>query len=322
MRRGGRWAAGAIGLVAMPWIVAAAVPGQQRYVLHILVFTALYGALALSYDLVVGHVGGLSLAHPAFFGIGAYAAALLSTQARWTFSADLAAAVVAAGSAALLIGVPAFRLAEHSFAIGTLGFALVTQVVATNWVEFTRGPLCVTGIARPEIALGSLRLQVVTLPQYYWLALMAVALTALLYRGLTTFRIGRAFSAVRDNDSLAMSAGINPLKYRMLAFVIGAAVAGGVGALYVHYLTVLCPEELGIGLTVNLLVMLFLGGVGSLRGVLLGAVLVTALPEVLRIAPTWRLVIYGLLLLTIVIRAPEGLDAIVRTVLERRVARR
>jgi ABC-type branched-subunit amino acid transport system permease subunit len=322
MRRGGRWAAGAIGLVAMPWIVAAAVPGQQRYVLHILVFTALYGALALSYDLVVGHVGGLSLAHPAFFGIGAYAAALLSTQARWTFSADLAAAVVAAGSAALLIGVPAFRLAEHSFAIGTLGFALVTQVVATNWVEFTRGPLCVTGIARPEIALGSLRLQVVTLPQYYWLALMAVALTALLYRGLTTFRIGRAFSAVRDNDSLAMSAGINPLKYRMLAFVIGAAVAGGVGALYVHYLTVLCPEELGIGLTVNLLVMLFLGGVGSLRGVLLGAVLVTALPEVLRIAPTWRLVIYGLLLLTIVIRAPEGLDAIVRSVLERRVARR
>src|SRR2546428_46720 len=203
-------------VVAAPWLVAAAVPRQQRYVLHVLIFTALFAALALSYDLVVGHVGSLSLAHPAFFGIGAYAAALLATEARWPFPAGLGAAVLTAGIAALLIGVPAFRLAEHSFAIGTL------------------------------------------------------------------------------------------------CFVTGAAVAGGVGALYAHYLTVLCPEELTIGLTVNLLVILFLGGVGSLRGVLIGAVLFTALPEILRVAPTWRLAIYGLLLLTIVIRAPEGLDAWLR----------
>ncbi len=92
--------------------------------------------------------------------------------------------------------------------------------------------------------------------------------------------------------------------------------------MYAHYLTVLCPEELNIGLTVNLLVMLFLGGVGSLRGVLIGAVLFTALPEILRIAPTWRLVIYGLLLLTIVIRAPEGLDAILRRAASRPAAER
>jgi ABC-type branched-subunit amino acid transport system permease subunit len=307
------WAAGGVVVVAVPWIVAALVPDQQRYVLHILVFTALFAALALSYDLVVGHVGSLSLAHPAFFGIGAYAAALLATEARWPFPAGLGAAVLTAGIAALLIGVPAFRLAEHSFAIGTLGFALVTHIVATNWVEFTHGPLCVTGIPRPAISLGAgLRLQIVTLPQYYWLAVAALGLTAALYRGLTTFRIGRAFTAVRDNEPLAAAAGINPLKYRMLAFVTGAAVAGGVGALYAHYLTVLCPEELTIGLTVNLLVILFLGGVGSLRGVLIGAVLFTALPEILRVAPTWRLAIYGLLLLTIVIRAPEGLDAWLR----------
>jgi ABC-type branched-subunit amino acid transport system permease subunit len=282
-------------------------------VLHILVFTTLFAALALSYDLAVGHVGSLSLAHPAFFGIGAYAAALLATRALWPFPAGLLSAIALAGVAALLIGVPAFRLAEHSFAIGTLGFALVTQIVATNWVEFTGGPLCVTGIPRPSITLGStLRVQVTTLPGYYWLALGALGVTALLYRGLTTFRIGRAFSAVRDNESLARAAGIDPLKYRMLAFVVGAAMAGGVGALYAHYLTVLCPEEMGVGLTANLLVILFLGGVGRLRGVLIGAVLFTALPEVLRVAPTWRLVIYGLLLLVIVIRAPDGLDALLR----------
>jgi branched-chain amino acid transport system permease protein len=98
----------------------------------------------------------------------------------------------------------------------------------------------------------------------------------------------------------------------MLAFAIGGALAGGIGTLYVAYVGVLCPGELGIGLTVNLLVMVFLGGVGSLRGVLIGAAAFTVLPEILRMAPTWRLVVYGLLLLVIVIRWPDGLDAAFR----------
>jgi len=315
-RLGAWFAAGAV-LTAMPWLVGVAFPGQQRYILHILVFTGLFAALGLSYDLVVGHVGSLSLAHSAFFGVGAYAAALLATRAGWPFLGGLAAAIVCAGLAALLIGVPAFRLAEHSFAIGTLGFAIVTHIVATNWVEFTRGPLCVTGIPRPAASVGALRLALTTVPHYYWLALAACALTALLYHGLTTFRLGRAFHAVRDDESLAATAGINPLRYRMLAFVIGAALAGGIGALYAHYITVLCPEELTVALTINLLVILFIGGVGRLRGVVAGAVLFTWLPEILRVAPTWRLVIYGLLLLAIVIKWPEGLDAALR-----RIARR
>ena len=281
-------------LIAVPWIVAAAVPGQQRYVLHVLIFTALYGALALSYDLVVGHVGSLSLAHPAFFGIGAYTAALLATEARWPFAAALSAGIAMAGLVALAVGVPMFRLTEHSFAMGTL--------------DFTRGPLCVTGIPKPQ--LGSLR--IATLPGFYWTGLAAVGLVGLLYHGLTTFRLGRAFHAVRDNETLASAASIDPLKYRMLAFVIGGAVAGGVGTLYVSYVGVLCPGELAVSLSVNLLVMLFLGGVGSLRGVLVGSVAFTALPEILRMAPTWRMVIYGLLLLIIVIRAPDGLEGVIR----------
>src|SRR5262249_20696960 len=203
---------------------------------------------------------------------GPYGGALLATRGPWPFAADLLAAILVAGLAALLIGGPAFRLAEHSFAIGTLGFAMVTQIVATNWVEFTRGPLCVTGIPRPAIDFGAgLRIQITTVPAYYWLGLAALGVTVLVYRGLTTFRIGPPFRAVRDDESLASAAGIDPLRYRMLAFVVGAAIAGGIGALYAHYLTVLCPEEMGTGLTVNLLVILFLGGVGTLRGVLIGA---------------------------------------------------
>jgi ABC-type branched-subunit amino acid transport system permease subunit len=308
---------GALVLVGVPWIVAAVAPGQQRYILHILVLTALWASLALSYDLVVGHVGSLSLAHPAFFGVGAYAAALLATEARWPFLGGLGAAVGLAALVALAVGVPLFRLTEHSFAMGTLAFALVTSIVATNWVEFTRGPLCVTPIPKPE--LGPLR--VATLPQFYWLTLIGLGAVGLLYRGLTTFRLGRALHAVRDNEGLAAAAGVNPRKYRMLAFVIAAALAGGTGALWVGYVNVLCPSELSVSVTINLLVIVFLGGVGSLRGVVVGAVLFTALPEILRVAQTWRLVAYGMLLLAIVIRWPEGLEAGLRRLGRRPAAR-
>jgi len=312
--RATRWVLGSAALVAVPWIAAAVVPGQQRYVLHVLIFTVLYGALALSYDLVVGHVGSLSLAHPAFFGLGAYTLALLATEARWPFAFALPAGIALAAVVALAVGVPMFRLTEHSFAMGTLGFAIVTQVVATNWVDFTHGPLCVTGIPKPQV--GALR--IATLPAFYWMGLATLALVALLYRGLTTFRLGRAFHAVRDNETLAAAASIDPLRYRMLAFVIGGGVAGGIGALYVSYVGVLCPGELTVSLSVNLLVMVFLGGVGSLRGVLVGAAAFTALPEILRMAPTWRMVIYGLLLLVIVIRAPDGLEGLMRRASSRR----
>lgn len=312
MRRAAACALTAV-VVSAPWLVAALIPRQQRYVLHVLIFTALFAALALSYDLVVGHVGSLSLAHPAFFGIGAYAAAILATRAGWPFLADVSVAAVAAAVVAALVGVPLFRLTEHAFAVGTLGLALVASIVANNWVEVTRGPLCITGIPKPVLGLaGGPALAVTTLPGYYALALTTLAAVALLYRGLTTFRLGRAFHAVRDNEPLAAAAGIDPLKYRLLAFTLAAAMAGGIGAVYAHYLSVMCPEEMTIGLTVNLLVIVFLGGVGSLRGVLLGAVLFTALPEVLRLAPTWRLVIYGALLLVVVVRAPEGIERLLR----------
>jgi len=177
----------------------------------------------------------------------------------------------------------------------------------------TRGPLCITGIPKPVLGVvGGSALTITTLPGYYWLALGVLAGVTALYRRLTTFRLGRAFHAVRDNEPLAGAAGISPLKYRLLAFTVAAALAGGIGAVYAHYLSVMCPEEMTIGLTVNLLVIVFLGGVGSLRGVLIGAVLFTALPEVLRLAPTWRLAIYGALLLIVVVRSPEGIESLLR----------
>ena len=238
-------------------------PGQQRYVLHVLIFTALYGALALSYDLVVGHVGSLSLAHPAFFGIGAYTAALLATEARWPFAAALPAGIAMAGLVALAMGVPMFRLTEHSFAMGTLGFALVTQIVATNWVDFTRGPLCVTGIPKPQ--LGSLR--IATLPAFYWMGLAAVGLVGLLYHGLTTVSPRARFPrGARQRDAGRRRVhSYSEVPHDRLRHRRGGG--GGRGRYSTSpYVGVLCPAELAVSLSVNLLVMLFLGGVGKPAG--------------------------------------------------------
>ena len=128
MRRAAACALAAV-VVSAPWLVAVVVPRQQRYVLHVLIFTAFFAALALSYDLVVGHVGSLSLAHPAFFGVGAYTAAILATRAGWPFLADVVGVALAAAAVAALVGVPLFRLTEHAFAVGTLGLAVVASIV-------------------------------------------------------------------------------------------------------------------------------------------------------------------------------------------------
>src|SRR5262245_40080037 len=119
MRRGSALAVGLV-IVSAPWLIAAVAPPQERDVLHVLILAAPFGALALSYDLVVGHVGSLSLAHPAFCGIGAYTAAILATRVGWPFVAAVLGAVLAAATVAALVGVPLFRLAEHAFAVGTL----------------------------------------------------------------------------------------------------------------------------------------------------------------------------------------------------------
>lgn len=298
-------------LLAVPQVV------QLSYLLDVVIVTALYVGLALSYDLIVGHVGSLSLAQPAFYGIGAYTVALLSTRAHWpTLPALLAAASIAAVFA-LLIGVPSFRLSQYSFAIGTLGFATVAGLVAQNFVDLTDGPMCVTGV--PKAAIGGLSFA--TLPSFYYFILAVVIGIFLLTRRLIGSRIGRSFAAVRENEPLASAVGVNPLKYKMLAFSVSAALAGVIGGMYAYYVNVVCPSELSLFITLNLLVILFIGGAGTFRGVVLGAIVVTALPELLRLASTWRLVIFGVLLMVIINVFPEGLEGGIRR-LERRLGRR
>jgi branched-chain amino acid transport system permease protein len=277
---------------------------QLSYLLDVLIVTALYVGLALSYDLIVGHVGSLSLAQPAFYGIGAYSVALLSTRAHWPTPACLVAAAVIAGVLALPIGIPSFRLSQYSFAIGTLGFATVAQLVAQNFIELTDGPMCVTGI--PKAAFGGLSFA--SLPSFYYFILAIVVGIFLFCRQLVGSRIGRSFAAIRENEPLAAAVGVSPLKYKLIAFSLSAGLAGIIGGMYAYYVNVVCPSELSLFITLNLLVILFIGGSGSLRGVVLGAIVATTLPELARVASTWRLVLFGVALLLIINFFPDGLE--------------
>ena len=280
---------------------------QTPYFVGVAITTLMYVALALGFDLIVGRTGLLSLAVAGFFGIGAYAAALVGLHWHGNLPLRLLMGIVAASVAAVLVGIPSFRLSYHSFAMGTLAFALIAQVVALNWIEVTRGPLCLSAIPPANLQLGSWSWAAQGLRDYYYLMLAIAVVTFLIVRQIERTRIGRTLSAIRDDEQLAAGVGTPVLRYKLLAFTLGAGIAGAVGAFYASYASVVCPSELAFVYTVNLIVILFLGGRGTLVGPILAAVLFTAVPELLRATQSWRLVIYGLLIIVGAIYMPEGI---------------
>lgn len=305
-------------LLALPAIIRTLAPGTANYLLNnYAIQSLLWVAFALSYDLSVGHAGTVTLAHPAFFGIGAYAAAVLSTAAGTPFLLNVLVAVILAGAVAFLVGVPFFRLSDVFFAIGTLGFAFMTQIVAQNWQSVTRGALCITQIPRPDVGFGPISVHIGDLAGFYYLILAIAVLTCVVYLALTSGRVGRAFAAVRGDEGLAQTFALNPLVYKMLAFVAGAMLAALIGVFQAHHVSVLCPDALGTFYTLNLLIIVFLGGVGTLRGVVLGAVLFTVIPELARFAQILAQLVYGVVLLVVVLYAPDGIEGLLQRALHR-----
>ncbi len=322
MRRGVWLIPLAVFLVALPVLIRTSAPGIANYLLNNFAIQSLtWIALALSYDLSVGHAGTVSLAHPAFLGIGAYTTAVLATRVGTPFLLNVLVAVVLAGAVALLVSIPFFRLSDVFFAIGTLGFAFMAQSVAVNWEAVTRGALCITQIPRPGVGLGPLALQVRNLTGFYYLILLITVLTVAVYLAVTTGRAGRALAAVRGDERLAQAFALNPLVYKVLAFVVGAMLAAVVGVFEAHQVSVVCPEMLGTFFTLNLLIIVFVGGVGTLRGVILGAVLFTVIPELARFAQTQAQLVYGVGLLLVVLYAPDGVEGVLAKVLHRARAR-
>jgi ABC-type branched-subunit amino acid transport system permease subunit len=187
-------------------------------------------------------------------------------------------------------------------------------------VGLTNGPLCVAGVPTMQSSfLSSIGMDSAA-QQYEIFLVLAVVAGAFIW-ALVKSRIGRAFIAVREDEPMAMSVGINPKRYRMIAFVVGAAIAGLLGAFYAHYISVVCPTNLDISYTVSLLVIIFLGGVGGFWGIVLAAFVFTAIPEILQLDPSIRLIVYGAALLLGITFLPEGFEGLFSR-LRRRQARR
>ena len=303
----------AVVLAGMPYFVTSA------YVLHLIILSGIYIVLALSYDILVGYLGMLSLAHPAFYGVGAYTSTLLVMRLDVPFILAFALAGLLALIVALVVGYPALRLSYHSFAIVTLAFTLIMRIVWINWETLTKGPMGIPGVPRPSLGLpffGNIPIDTAT--GYYNFILILVILTCLFTYLMIDSRVGLAFLSIRENEVLAETLGVNAFKYRMIAFAIGAFFAGIAGSFTAHYVTFVGPEFTDFYYITMLLIMVILGGSGTIHGVILGAVVFTFVPEYLRITPEFRDVIYGLILLLTIVFMPEGMGGKINHLLERR----
>jgi len=295
------WAAIALATM-LPLIV------RSNYLLHIMVMTEIYVILALSLNLVLGYAGLLSLAPPAFFGIGAYTSALLALRLNLPFWITLPAAGAAGLLFAAAIGVPSLRLSRHSFVIVTLSFTLLAQLVATKWTDLTRGAMGLPGI--PTATLFGIPVTGKIAWYYFVLGITLVSLAFFTF--LVRSRLGRAILTVREDEILAQAAGIHTWKVKLYTFAISGLLGGVAGSCYAHYITFIDPAVFDFYYMENLLIMVILGGAGTVWGVVAGAAIFNVVPELLRIHPELRTFLYGIVLLVAVSVAPGGLAGWVR----------
>ncbi|TWI56769.1 amino acid/amide ABC transporter membrane protein 2 (HAAT family) [Pseudomonas duriflava] len=277
----------------------------DQYILHIGIMVLFYAVLASSLNLIVGYVGEFSLGHTAFLGLGAYTAAILATRYGLPMWATIPLAGVISAALGSVIGAITLRLQGPYFVIITLAFAEVLRIIANNWIGVTNGPMGIAGIPQPEILSTTSTLFAKRLYFYIALAIAAVALY-LAYRFVYS-STGRAAVTVRENRYVAQSVGIQPFAYAMQAFVLGAFLAGLAGGFYAHYISFVGADVFRFSFMATMIIMVLIGGKGTLLGPLAGALLVTLMEEYLREAQELRMSIFGLIVMLVVLFLPKGL---------------
>ncbi|MEQ1741625.1 MAG: branched-chain amino acid ABC transporter permease [Candidatus Nitrotoga sp.] len=282
----------------------------MNYFYHLIIYFEIYAIVAMSLNLLIGYGGLLQMAHAAYFGIGAYAAALLWTKLGWGFFPGLAVGAFAAGVISLLVSLPAWRFKGDYFVM--ISIAVQTLIYATlyNWVELTNGPFGISGIARPVITGYSFVTMSSITVLYGVLALGLGMIMAL----LKWSPFGRALQAMRDDELAARSIGIPVNWLKLQAFALASAMVGIAGGLYASYVSYIDPTSFSLNESILMLSMVIIGGTGNVRGPLTGAAVLILLPEALRflqlpdaVAANMRLLAYGLLLVLMMHLRPQGL---------------
>ncbi|MEO8142875.1 MAG: branched-chain amino acid ABC transporter permease [Betaproteobacteria bacterium] len=290
-RRAAGYFVAAVVVAALPWLITT------PYWRGILVLCAMNVMLALSLNLVLGYTGQLNLGQSAFFGIGAYVSTVLVKTYAWNFWLAAIAAVGAAGLLGLALAAFAVRLRGHYLAIASLGFAVITYQVLVNWEKVTEGVRGIYGI-RPPVS-GTVNL-------FYVVAGIAL-LVYLLIDNLVRSPIGDTLRAIREDEVSAASLGIHGALWKAFAFGLGAAIAGLAGCFYPGFVGTLVPDAFNIVESFTMMAMVIVGGMGTLAGPVIGAVVLTFLPELLRGFGELRLMVYGLALTLVVLFMPGGI---------------
>jgi branched-chain amino acid transport system permease protein len=295
---------------ALPWIIALALLAYALvaggYLVTVMSFALIYAIFVTGLNLFMGYAGQVSFGHNAFAALSGYASAALTSSYGWQPLTAFAAGMALALGGAVLVGYPTLRLKGHYLAMATLAIGLIVYEVAVQWQSVTGGYMGLSGI--PPIGVG--RFEIVSeRAQLAFLSLM-VLLTTLSAMRIRSSRFGRALVAIAGSEDAARALGIDVAYYKLVAFLISAAYAALAGSLFVHVVGFVSPEVYGLHMVVLAFTMLYVGGIGTAAGPVVGAVIISLLPEMFRELKDYQDLAYGAGLILLLIYAPKGLASL------------
>lgn len=279
-----------------------------QYYDRLLVLTLIYILVTISFSMYMGFLGGMTLGHVAFFGLGGYVSGLLTVKAGWPTGLGLLSAIGMGTAASVVIGIPALRLVGAYFMLMTVAFHGIVTELSTTLNDLTGGDSGLVGIPDPSFGFIDFN----TPQRFYYLALMIVIIVSILLYLLLNSRVGRGWLAIRDNEELANSMGINPFKYKMIGFVVSGVIASTGGWVWAHYVNIMDPVSVfGFDIMFKTAFMGLLGGIGTLVGPFIGAVIIVFVPElfnehIYHVDEAWRTAALAIFMLAMIIAMPHG----------------
>ncbi len=291
-----------VALIA-PWFV------KSDSTLAIAIYGFMAASLAVSFNLIFGFTGQLSMFHAASFGVSAYVVTILVTTFGWNFWLAIPCALALVVVLSLIVGTICFRfkLKEFYFAVVTMAFSEVLRLITLNWNSVTNGSLGITVVEKPSMwtPWGSLTFS--SGFSWYYVTLALLVVVYIICQRVLSSWIGQCLAAIRLNDQLGETLGIDVFKYKLLSFAIGSALAGLVGAFYGFYAGFVEPHYFSITLGLDIVAMVLLGGINSLIGPVIGALLLTALPHMIELSAELRIALYGAILIFVILVMPKGI---------------
>ena len=298
----------AAALVLWPWLTGS-------YFMRLATLSCLYIMITTGLNLITGYFGSMVLGYMAYFGFGAYSVAIMYKHTQMPMMAN----IFIGGLLTLIFGALTaslcLRLRGPYFSIFTLALANILRIIASNWINVTNGPMGLSGLKMKAFVFGPITINLNNENHIYFALVIMVLLTLFVAKRFIESPIGRAWEAIREHEELAASVGISRFHYGIFAVTLAATIAGVAGGFYAYYITIVTPNVFAFSWMTTWLIMVITGGMGTLYGPVIGAILFTFIPELLRAVENWRLVVFGLLLIIVVLFMPKGVLPLARKVI-------